>query len=193
MSRSMAELSDAALVVTIGRWHDDALAEVYRRHGGAVFALARRVLGDPARAEEVVQEVFVRLWNQPERFDPERGTLRSFLLAQTHGRAVDVIRSDRARSDREQRQAQRTAEAGYDLEREVWDLAVAEKVRDAVMDLPEPERRAIELAYFGGRTYREVAAELDAPEGTIKSRIRNGLKRMRLSLAETSASVAWPE
>ncbi len=193
MSRSMAELSDAALVVTIGRWHDDALAEVYRRHGGAVFALARRVLGDPARAEEVVQEVFVRLWNQPERFDPERGTLRSFLLAQTHGRSVDVIRSDRARSDREQRQAQRTAEAGYDLEREVWDLAVAEKVRDAVMELPEPERRAIELAYFGGRTYREVAAELDAPEGTIKSRIRNGLKRMRLSLAETSASVAWPE
>jgi RNA polymerase sigma-70 factor (ECF subfamily) len=72
-------------------------------------------------------------------------------------------------------------------------MAVAEKVRDAVMDLPEAERRAIELAYFGGRTYREVAAELDTPAGTVKSRIRNGLKRMRLTLADTSASVAWPE
>jgi RNA polymerase sigma-70 factor (ECF subfamily) len=181
------------LVVAIGRWRDDALAEVYRRHGGAVFALSRRLLGDPGRAEEIVQEIFLRLWNQPERFDPERGTLRSFLLAQTHGRSVDVIRSDRARSAREQRQVQETAEAGYDLEREVWDLAIAEKVREAVMDLPEVERRAIELAYFGGRTYREVAAELDTPEGTVKSRIRNGLKRMRLALADTSASVAWPE
>jgi len=193
MSRSLADWSDAALVVAIGRWRDDALAEVYRRHGGAVFALSRRLLGDPGRAEEIVQEIFLRLWNQPERFDPERGTLRSFLLAQTHGRSVDVIRSDRARSAREQRQVQETAEAGYDLEREVWDLAIAEKVREAVMDLPEVERRAIELAYFGGRTYREVAAELDTPEGTVKSRIRNGLKRMRLALADTSASVAWPE
>lgn len=193
MSRSLADWSDAALVVAIGRWRDDALAEVYRRHGGAVFALARRLLGDPGRAEEIVQEIFLRLWNQPERFDPERGTLRSFLLAQTHGRSVDVIRSDRARSAREQRQIQETAEAGYDLEREVWDLAIAEKVREAVMDLPDAERRAIELAYFGGRTYREVAAELDTPEGTVKSRIRNGLKRMRLALADTSASVAWPE
>lgn len=193
MARSLADWSDAALVVAIGRWRDDALAEVYRRHGGAVFALARRLLGDPGRAEEIVQEIFLKLWNQPERFDPERGTLRSFLLAQTHGRSVDVIRSDRARSAREQRQVQGKAEAGYDLEREVWDMAIAEKVREAVMDLPEMERRAIELAYFGGRTYREVAAELDAPEGTVKSRIRNGLKRMRLALADTSASVTWSE
>ena len=100
MARSLADWSDAALVVAIGRWRDDALAEVYRRHGGAVFALARRLLGDPGRAEEIVQEIFLKLWNQPERFDPERGTLRSFLLAQTHGRSVDVIRSDRARSVR---------------------------------------------------------------------------------------------
>ncbi len=193
MARSLTDASDAALVVAIGRWHDDAMAEVFRRHGGAVFALARRVLGDAGRAEEIVQEVFVRLWNQPERFDPERGSLRSFLLAQTHGRAVDLLRSDGARKDREEREARAAAEAGYDLEREVWDLAVAERVREAVMDLPEEERRAIELAYFGGRTYREVAVELGAPEGTVKSRIRTGLKRMRTILADTSVGATWSE
>ncbi len=193
VTRSLNDASDAALVVLIGRYHDDAMAEVFRRHGGAVFALARRVLGDPSRAEEIVQEVFVRLWNQPERFDPDRGSLRSFLLAQTHGRAVDLLRSDSARKDRETREARGAAEAGYDLEHEVWDLAVAEQVRDAVMGLPDDERRAIELAYFGGRTYREVAVELGAPEGTVKSRIRSGLKRLRSLLSETAVGSTWSE
>lgn len=193
MARFLTDASDAALVVSIGRWHEDAMAEVFRRHGGAVFALARRVLGDPGRAEEIVQEVFLRLWNDPERFDPERGSLRSFLLAQTHGRSVDLLRSDGARRDRETREARAAAESGYDLEHEVWDMAVAERVREAVMTLPEDERRAIELAYFGGRTYRQVAAELGAPEGTVKSRIRNGLKRMRSVLADTSVGAAWFE
>ncbi len=147
----------------------------------------------PARAEEIVQEVFVRLWNEPERFDPDRGSLRSFLLAQTHGRAVDLLRSDTARRNREDRDARAAAEAGYDVEHEVWDLAVADQVREAVVALPEEERRAIELAYFGGRTYREVAAELGAPEGTIKSRIRAGLRRMRAVLADTSLGVTWSE
>ncbi len=193
MPRSPADSSDAALVVAIGRWHDDAIAEVFRRHAGAVFALARRVLGDAGRAEEIVQEVFVRLWHQPERFDPERGSLRSFLLAQAHGRAVDVLRSDTARKEREARQARAAPEAGYDLEHEVWDLAVSERVRDAVHALPVDERRAIELAYFGGRTYREVAIELGAAEGTVKSRIRSGLKRMRGTLADTTVGLAWGE
>src|SRR3984957_15856483 len=193
MARSLTDASDAALVVSIGRWHDGALAEVFRRHSGAVFALARRVLGDPGRAEEIVQEVFVRLWNQPERFDPDRGSLRSFLLAQTHGRSVDLLRSDGARQDREARQARATAESGYDLEHEVWDLAVAERVRDAVLTLPDEERKAIELAYFGGRTYREAAEELGGPEGTVKSRIRSGLKRMRAALAETGVGVTWAD
>jgi len=193
MRTSLAEASDAALVVFIGRWHEEAMAEVFRRHAGAVFALARRVLGDPSRAEEIVQEVFVRLWHQPERFDPERGSLRSFLLAQAHGRAVDVLRSDGARREREAKEARAAAEAGYDLEHEVWDLAVAEQVREVVRSLPEEEKKAIELAYFGGRTYREVAAELGAPEGTVKSRIRSGLKRMRQALAEKSIGASWSE
>jgi RNA polymerase sigma-70 factor, ECF subfamily len=193
MVRSFTDAGDAALVVAIGRWNDAAMAEVFRRHGGAVFALAKRVVGDASRAEEIVQEVFVRLWNEPERFDPERGSLRSFLLAQTHGRSVDLLRSDGARRDREAREARATAESGYDLEREVWDLAVADRVRAAVMDLPEDERRAIEMAYFGARTYREVAVALGAPEGTIKSRIRSGLKRMRTVLADTAVGASWSE
>ena len=193
MARVLTDTSDAALVVSIGRWHQDALAEVFRRHAGAVFGLARRVLGDPGPAEEIVQEVFIRLWNEPERFDPERGSLRSFLLAQTHGRAVDYLRSDTARRNREDRDARATAEGGYDVEHEVWDLAVAERIRQAVTALPEDERRAIELAYFGGRTYREVAAELGAPEGTVKSRIRAGLRRMRAGLGDTALGVTWSE
>jgi RNA polymerase sigma-70 factor (ECF subfamily) len=166
--------------MAIARYRAEALAEVYRRHAGSVFGLARRVLGgDSARGEEVTQEVFLKLWNFPDKFDPDRGSLRSFLLSSAHSRAVDMLRSDSARRRRETADLKRTAQAGYDLEREVWDLAVADNVRGALSRLPEPERDAIQLAYFGGRTYREVAAELGAPEGTVKSRIRSGLSRLR--------------
>jgi RNA polymerase sigma-70 factor (ECF subfamily) len=150
-----------------------------------VLALARRVTGNATDAEDVVQEVFVRLWNQPDRFDPARGSLRSFLLAQSHGRAVDLVRSATARQRREERDARATASAGYDLEREVWDLAVADQVAQALATLSEDERSAIELAYFEGHTYREVAVLLSQPEGTVKSRIRKGLARMGKALTES--------
>ena len=178
------ELSDAQLVTSIARYNEVALAEAYRRHGGAVFGLAKRVLQNVAEAEDVTQEVFLRLWNQPDRFDSARGSLRSFLLAQAHGRAVDAVRSSSSRRAREARDAMRTAEASYDMQHEVWDLAVADQVAHAMGELPEEERRAIELAYFDGRTYREVAQLLDQPEGTVKSRIRNGMRRMRAVLAD---------
>ncbi|HEY2429012.1 MAG TPA: sigma-70 family RNA polymerase sigma factor [Acidimicrobiales bacterium] len=186
----LAEMSDGALVVAIGRWREAALAEAFRRHAGAVHALARRVLFDGVLAEEVVQEVFLRLWTDPDRYDPERGSLRSFLLAQTHGRAVDLLRSDSSRRLRETRDAARSAEAGYDIEREVWDLAVAEHLQAVVRELPVDERQAIELAYFGGHTYREVATLLSQPEGTVKSRIRSGLKRMRARMVEIGLTPA---
>lgn len=179
----LRDASDAALVVSIGRYHEDALAEVYRRHAGAVFALARRLLADKALAEEVVQEVFLRLWNDPDRFDPDRGSLRSYLLAQCHGRSVDLIRSESSRRRREEKELTLAAEAGYDLEHEVWDMAVADRVKATLQTLPEGEREAILLAYFGGHTYREVADLLGTPEGTVKSRIRSGLKKMRGELA----------
>lgn len=185
MSRSTDDLptcSDAVLVVAISRYRQEALAEAYRRHAGAVFALSRRLLVDASLAEEVVQEVFLRLWNTPEKFDPARGSLRSYLLAQCHGRSVDLLRSETSRRAREERDLRRTAESGYDVEHEVVDLSVAERVKEALALLPEGERAAIALAYFGGHTYREVADMLDEPEGTVKSRIRSGLKRMRTDL-----------
>src|ERR1700722_4189157 len=181
---SIDEVSDAQLVTSIARYSEVALAEAYRRHGGAVYGLAKRVLNNPTDAEDVTQEVFLRLWNQPDRFDPVRGSLRSFLLAQAHGRAVDAVRSSSSRRQREARDVLRTAEAAYDMQHEVWDLAVADQVSSAMGELPEEERRAIELAYFDGHTYREVAQLLDQPEGTVKSRIRNGMRRMRAVLAD---------
>ena len=183
------EMSDAQLVTSIARYSEVALAECYRRHGGAVFGLAKRVLHNPTDAEDVTQEIFMRLWNEPDRFDPARGSLRSFLLAQAHGRAVDAVRSSSSRRQRESRDALRTAGAAYDLQREVWDLAVADQVSHALGELPEEERRAIELAYFDGRTYREVAQMLNQPEGTVKSRIRNGMRRMRAALANEPMTI----
>ncbi len=189
----LQEASDGALVMAIARYRQEALAEAYRRHGGAVFALARRLLADGAMAEEVVQEVFLRLWSQPDRFDPERGSLRSYLLAQSHGRAVDLLRSETSRRRREEREARATAEAGYDIEREVLDIAVGEHVKDVLIKLPADERQAIELAYFGGLTYRQVASKLDQPEGTVKSRIRSGLRRMRADLVDAGIGGVWSE
>jgi RNA polymerase sigma-70 factor (ECF subfamily) len=174
--------SDAALAVGVARWLPEALAEVYRRNAGAVFGLAKRLLIEEALAEEVTQEVFVRFWEHPERYDPARGSLRAYLLAVAHGRAVDLLRSETARRAREQR-AKAVAGTGYDLEQEVVELVANERVREALDKLPAAERTAIELAYFGGHTYREVAKIQNEPEGTTKSRIRSGLRRMERELA----------
>jgi len=128
MDTLLTEASDTALVLAVARYRQEALAETYRRHAGSVFALAKRVIGDPVLAEEVVQEVFLRLWNDPDKFDPARGSLRSYLLAQTQGRAVDLLRSEGSRRRREETEARQAAESGYDIEHEVWDLDLAEHV-----------------------------------------------------------------
>jgi RNA polymerase sigma-70 factor (ECF subfamily) len=179
------EVSDAQLVTMIARYNEVALAETYRRHGGAVFGLARRVRNGAAEAEDVTQEVFLRLWNQPERFDATRGNLRSWLLTQSHARAVETIRSLTARRQREINNAHKAARGGYDMQHEAWDVVLAEDVKKALGALPPEERRAIELAYFEGHTYVKVAEILNEPEGTVKSRIRNGMRRMRATLVES--------
>src|SRR5215471_7996287 len=155
---------DAELARAVALGDEPALAELYRRHGGPCFGLARRVLVDRVLAEEVVQEVFLRLWRQPERFDADRGSMRSFLFAQVHGRAVDLLRAETARRAREEREALRSPTVDDDLERAVFELSEGEAVRRALASLSDGERKAIELAYFGGHTYREVATLLEQPE-----------------------------
>jgi RNA polymerase sigma-70 factor (ECF subfamily) len=179
---------DGELARAVAEGDQQALGELYRRHGGPCFGLARRVLVDRVLAEEVVQEVFLRLWRQPDRFDAERGTMRSFLFAQVHGRAVDLLRAETARRAREEREALRSPTVDDDLEREVMELAEGEAVRQALLTLSDGERKAIELAYFGGHTYKEVAVLLEQPEGTVKSRIRSGLLRLRAALIELGVS-----
>lgn len=178
----LAELGDAPLVTAIGRYSEEALGEAYRRHSGAVHGLARRILRDETLAEEITQEVFLRLWNNPEKYDAGRGTLRSFLLAHTHGRSIDLIRSESARRTREDNDARLTPGQGQNIEEEVWEMALADTIKKALSTLGESERRPIELAYFGGHTYREVAEMIGQPEGTVKSRIRSGLKKLKVSL-----------
>ncbi|MEO7804986.1 MAG: sigma-70 family RNA polymerase sigma factor [Actinomycetota bacterium] len=181
---AFSQASDSALVVAISRWEQSALQEAYVRHGGGILALARRVTGDRGLAEDVVQEVFVRLWYEPQKFDPERGSLRTYLMTNCHGRSVDMVRSETARRAREAKEGRAAVSETYEPQREIEAASDAKQVREVLGALPEPEREAIELAYFGGRTYREVAGLLNVAEGTIKSRIRAGLRKMRNSLAE---------
>ena len=175
--------SDFVLVVAVARRDHAALGELYQRYGGSLFCAALRVLSSRDLAEEVVQDVFVRLWRNPERFDSARGPLRSFLLAQSHGRAVDVLRSEKARRRRETGDANAVSQQSS-VEDDVLDFVVGEKVREAVRSLCQTEREAISLAYFGGHTYVEVASLLGIPEGTVKSRIRSALARLRTALVE---------
>jgi RNA polymerase sigma-70 factor (ECF subfamily) len=178
MRLSTRELDDLALVTAVRGADQSALAEIYRRHGRGVYGLAMRVLNDTGLAEEIVQEVFLRLWNEPDRFDDRRGALRSFLYRQTHCRAVDRVRAEEARRRREERDERQRDHPTIDIEGEVWDLIRAEQVKDALARLNDGERAAINLAFFGGHTYREVAVLLDLPEGTVKSRIRIGLTKL---------------
>ncbi|MGH9065805.1 MAG: RNA polymerase sigma factor [Acidimicrobiales bacterium] len=175
-------LTDAGLVVAIARGRAGALSEAYRRHSSAVYRLASRLCG-AALAEDVAQDVFLALWRAPQAFDPGRGPLRSYLLVQARGRAVDLWRSETARRAREA--ATRTAPTeGHDVEAEMLARQAADRVWALLSHLPEPNRQAILLAWFGEHTYRQVAALLHRPEGTVKSHIRSGLAQLRAEMAD---------
>lgn len=182
MAVDLTTASDASLAMAVARWEEDALAEVYRRYAASLLGLANRLVRDSRTAEDVVQEVFVRFWNRPDRFDPDRGSLRAFLAAETHSRAVDLMRSEDARKGREDRQGG-PSDLGATVEHEVLEATYAAQVRQALGCLPSEERRALELAYFGGLSYREVALVLGEPEGTVKGRIRRALSRLERQLS----------
>ncbi len=172
---------DSVLVERLRRGEEGALADIYDGYAGLVHGLARHVLRDRRAAEDVTQEVFVALWQNPDRFDPARGSLRGFLATMTHRRAVDIVRRDEARNAREARTSEEPEPVPDPGETVVRTLD-SQRVREAVARLPVAQRRALELAYFRGRTYRQVAVELGIPEGTAKSRLRLALQAISQTL-----------
>jgi RNA polymerase sigma-70 factor (ECF subfamily) len=176
------DLADEELCQRLVDGDETALARVYDLYFPLVYGLAARVTGDWAAAEDVLQEVFAHLWQRPEAFDPRRGSLRAWLGTLAHNRAVDWVRREQSRR-RRQLAALPEDSAGRDPEDGALAAAVASRVRAAVAALPPPQRQAIQLAYFEGRTYREVAEILGIPEGTAKSRLRLGLRRIAGTLA----------
>ena len=160
---------DAELAAGVASRDRTSLELAFKEHGAAVKGVAWRVLKDETLAEDIVQETFVTFWDKPEKYDAERGTLRTFLLTIAHRKSVDVVRSEVARSRREERPPD---PVHIDVEEEVWARDLSETVRSALMDLAEGEREAIALAYYGGLSYVQVAERLGLPEGTVKSRIR---------------------
>jgi RNA polymerase sigma-70 factor, ECF subfamily len=167
-----------------------ALAEMYDQFGSFVFGLASRVVRDRRAAEDITQDVFLSLWERPEAFDPERGHLRTFLGTVAHRRAIDCVRREEARRRRSAQDAQ-TVLPIPDVDELAIAIVTAEHVRAEVERLPPDQREAIELAYFAGRTYRQVAVELGIAEGTAKSRMRLGLRRIADALAAKGMEHTW--
>jgi RNA polymerase sigma factor (sigma-70 family) len=152
-----------------------ALAELYDRYGSFVCGLAARVVGDRVAAEDVTQEVFLHLWRRPDAFDASVGSLRTWLAMLAHRRAVDHVRREHSAHRSNEVTLPRPA---ADVGEVATSRAVAERVRKAVEDLPPEQQAAVRLAYFGGKTYRQVAVALAIPEGTAKTRLRLALAHM---------------
>lgn len=172
-----AELSD--LLVKTSRGDEQAFATLYDRVAGVVLGLARRVVRDPARAEEISQEVFVQVWQSAHRYDPAKGSAKTWILTLTHRRAVDAVRRDQSASDREARYDW-TGGADYDVvEAEVTTRLEHEQVRRCLGALTDLQREAVTMAYYRGYTYAQVATLLKANPATVKTRMRDGLIRLR--------------
>ena len=173
------------LLVRAAKGDETAFADFYDRTSAAVHGLARRVVRDPARAEEITQEVYLQVWRTATRFEPSRGSARSWLLTLTHRRAVDVVRHDQASTNRE---ARYDWSGGPDIdvvEDTVSTRLEHEQVRRCLSSLTELQHEAVTLAYYGGNTYAEVAKLLDVNPATVKTRMRDGLIRLRDCLGVT--------
>ncbi|MFF7450797.1 MULTISPECIES: ECF RNA polymerase sigma factor SigK [unclassified Streptomyces] len=168
------------LLVLVAGGDQKAFEELYGLVSGPVFGLVRRVVRDPAQSEEVAQEVLLELWRSAARFDPGRGSALSWVLTLAHRRAVDRVRSARAAGERELREARRSDGPAFDQVTEAVEAGLErEWVRRCLDRLTELQRQSVTLAYYDGYTYREVAERLSLPLGTVKTRMRDGLTRMR--------------
>jgi RNA polymerase sigma-70 factor (ECF subfamily) len=180
-------VTDATLFRAVQDRQVGALDALYGRFGRPAYSLARRICVDEGLAEDVVQEVFLAVWREPERFDPARGPVSSWLLTLVHHRAVDAVRRESGRRRHTVAPAEDGEEwggpPGPGADQGAIDAVVAGHVRDALAQLPAEQREALALAYYGGYTQREVASLVDVPLGTVKSRMFTGVAKLRVLLA----------
>jgi RNA polymerase sigma factor (sigma-70 family) len=183
MPKDLAHLSDEALVALVVRSDEVALAELYDRYGRVAYGVALRILRDEALAEDAVQEAFLAVWRSAGRFLPERAKASTWILTLVHRRAVDLVRREERRRAEVLEEAHEFADIS--TEETAWLRFERERVQEALKKLPDQQREALELAYYGGFTQSELAERLGQPLGTIKSRMFAGLSRLRDLLAET--------
>ena len=173
----------STLLARASRGDEQAFAELYDRSCTRIFGLVRRVVRDPAQAEEVTQEVFLTVWRESARYDPARGSALAWMLTIAHRRAVDRVRAAESARERDGRFATLDAGPAFDVVEEAVTASLdSARVRQALSALTDVQREAITLAYYGGYTYKEVSELLDVPLGTIKTRMRDGLIRLRDTL-----------
>ena len=178
--RAAGEEALERLLALVARGDEQAFAELYQRVAAAVFGLVTRVVRNPAQAEEVTQEVFVELWRTASRFDPARGSARSWIMTCAHRRAVDRVRSAESAARRDDLAGRRDQGRPYDEVVEQVEASLErEHVRRGLDALTDLQREAVVLAYYGGYTHREISELLGVPSGTVKTRLRDGLIRLR--------------
>jgi RNA polymerase sigma-70 factor, ECF subfamily len=174
---------DEDLLGAVARGDQEAFEALYDRLAPLVHGIARRVVRDPDQSEEVTQEVLVEVWRKDARFDPDRGAARSWVATMAHRRAVDRVRSEQAARARTEKVGIREQVRDHDeVSEQVERRLEYQQVREALSALTDLQREAVELAYFQGYTYRQVADLLDTPLGTVKTRMRDGLIRLRDAL-----------
>ena len=179
-------VTDEELLVAVSRGDQAAFASLYDRLGGLVYGVVKRVVRDPSQSEEVAQEVLVEVWRTAPRFDQDKGSAQTWILTMAHRRAIDRVRSEQSSRDRTDRIGRRDRLREFDEVAEEVELRFEhQQVREALAALTDLQREAVELAYYRGYTYREVAEMLDTPLGTIKTRMRDGLIRLRDAMGVT--------
>jgi RNA polymerase sigma-70 factor, ECF subfamily len=186
-SSSWAEdrLSDQAALARIARGEHEALAELYDRHSRRVYSLALRIVQDRSEAEDVVQDVFTQAWTQAARYDTARGAVAAWLLNMARSRAIDRLRAKRARPDNtaDENAGLNTPDPAIPADMQLLSSEQVTRLKSALQELPLLQRLALELAYYEGLTHTEIADRLEQPLGTVKTRIRQAVIRLRESLA----------